>query len=440
LSDGTNTNRPQPYQLSDGNSRFVTGTKPTQLSVGYRHVIARFDNNAVYTWGDGGLGGTFGDEVLGRGGLGKYPDRVSDPNSTLVDKTITQVAAGWDTSFIVTSAGDLFAWGNNTFGQLCLGHTDTPQIRLQRGHYTLPTNIVKVAAGNKYTLLLTSTGVIYACGQTSSGQLGLGRTSPDAIIPEQLTSLGSSVVTDIRTTVNGRPSSYASVGGPQPPTTTAEPIPSYPPTQAPVTYTTPGSWLKNITGDSTKVPPPQKQNSFVLFNNASVNSAISCTFNTDTPLKFGSFVTTADLTFNVSYVSDWATIVVLVTDEDGTQAGNVTRFISQSGQVTISLRSLYQRILNDNQKNLIIRAVRGNILKVSVFSDTTNVQINVDPGVVSTTIVADPSPATPTATPTTPTTPGTSTPSTTGTPKPTANSGTIISLSALLLCLLFIAY
>jgi hypothetical protein len=66
-------------------------------------------------------------------------------------------------------AGDLYCWGDNTYGQL--GNATNADSILPakiRGF----TNVVAVSACNEHSLALTSDGVVWAWGSNSSGQLG----------------------------------------------------------------------------------------------------------------------------------------------------------------------------------------------------------------------------------------------------------------------------
>jgi alpha-tubulin suppressor-like RCC1 family protein len=80
------------------------------------------------------------------------------------------VAAGAAHTVLVTPAGQVWTWGQNSSGQLGDG-TTTPR--------RVPTpiamaDVVAVAAGAHHTLFLTSQGTVWAVGRNTDGQLGDG--------------------------------------------------------------------------------------------------------------------------------------------------------------------------------------------------------------------------------------------------------------------------
>ena len=94
-------------------------------------------------------------------------------------------------SLAIGSDGNLYAWGDNSAGELGDGTTtdhDTPEaITLASG--VKPTAI---AAGRNHSLAIGSDGNLYAWGDNSAGELGDGTTT-DHDTPEVI-SLGSDVV------------------------------------------------------------------------------------------------------------------------------------------------------------------------------------------------------------------------------------------------------
>ena len=138
------------------------------------------DGNA-YAWGDNSNG------QLGNGTTGSYrntPAMVPKPAGAPADFTYLQVSGGRYHSLAVGSDGYAYAWGRNSSGQLGNGtNTDrNAPVRVKtpdRSTYPdLPADFtyVQVSAGELHSLALGSDGNVYAWGDNSKGQLGNGTT------------------------------------------------------------------------------------------------------------------------------------------------------------------------------------------------------------------------------------------------------------------------
>ena len=101
---------------------------------------------------------------------GPTPTLVTLPGQS---GSIVQIAAGSDYSFALTSAGQLYGWGDNFYGQLGIGTsgagTAVPRPASSPGEHG---SVTQVAAGGGQTLVVTSTGQLYAFGFNYYGQLG----------------------------------------------------------------------------------------------------------------------------------------------------------------------------------------------------------------------------------------------------------------------------
>ena len=90
-----------------------------------------------------------------------------------------QVVAGDSHSLGLTSEGPVFAWGNNSSGQLGNGITTSSSTPVQVtgvGGSGMLTGVTSIAAGAFHSLALTATGVI-AWGSNDYGKLGDGTTT-----------------------------------------------------------------------------------------------------------------------------------------------------------------------------------------------------------------------------------------------------------------------
>jgi alpha-tubulin suppressor-like RCC1 family protein len=143
----------------------ATGS-PTVVATSEDHSIFLTASGQVYTAGDGGLGsGNRFSEFWA-------PQQITLPGAT---GPAVQAAAGVSFSLVLTSTGQLYAFGYNESGDLGNGEASyegevtTPEAITLPGATGLP---VQVAAGREFALVLTSTGELFAFGDDSEGQLG----------------------------------------------------------------------------------------------------------------------------------------------------------------------------------------------------------------------------------------------------------------------------
>jgi len=104
------------------------------------------------------------------------PKMEKDSDNTEV---FSIVSAGDSHTIAIKSNGTLWAWGNNSNGQLGLGDNNDRNSPVQVG---TDSNWVTISAGSFHTMAIKSNGTLWAWGKNSNGQLGLGdyndRNSP----------------------------------------------------------------------------------------------------------------------------------------------------------------------------------------------------------------------------------------------------------------------
>lgn len=100
-----------------------------------------------------------------------------------------QIAAGGDFTMVLKGDGTVYAWGDNTNGQLGVENQDASQReRAEPGQIPGLSGIIAVAAGPGYGLALKNDGTVYAWGDNAYGQLGNG-TKTETYVPVQVTGL-----------------------------------------------------------------------------------------------------------------------------------------------------------------------------------------------------------------------------------------------------------
>jgi alpha-tubulin suppressor-like RCC1 family protein len=144
-----------------------------QVAAGYRHSLAVTSSGQLYAFGENGSG-QLGDTTHNKTGEpNPTPTLVSLPGEV---GQVTQVAAGAFFSLAVTSSGQLYAFGGNYFGQLGNATNDkTGEPNPTPTLVTLPGEVgqvTQVAAGENHSLAVTSSGQLYAFGENYFGQLG----------------------------------------------------------------------------------------------------------------------------------------------------------------------------------------------------------------------------------------------------------------------------
>ena len=136
------------------------------VSVGGYHTAAIMTDGSLWTWGSNSHG------QLGNGKqtAGIYPT-PPNPYPTWIMNDVAMVVAGTFYTMAITNDGNLFAWGDNTFGQLGDGTTENRHIPT-----FIMDDVVYVAAGDIHTLAIRSDGSLWAWGDNGHGQLGDGTT------------------------------------------------------------------------------------------------------------------------------------------------------------------------------------------------------------------------------------------------------------------------
>ncbi|XP_078088320.1 RCC1 and BTB domain-containing protein 2-like isoform X4 [Mustelus asterias] len=146
----------------------LCGKKIIHLSYGSGpHVVLTTSDGEVYAWGNNGY------SQLGNGTTtqGLSPCQVS---TNLLHKKVTEVACGSHHSMVLTSDGEVYAWGYNNCGQVGSGSTSN-QPTPRRVTSCLQNKVVAtVACGQSSSMAVLDNGEVYGWGYNGNGQLGLG--------------------------------------------------------------------------------------------------------------------------------------------------------------------------------------------------------------------------------------------------------------------------
>ncbi|WP_291297534.1 TIGR03118 family protein [Elioraea sp.] len=202
--EGFDIPAPVPIALPDGFEGEIVS-----VSAGLVHGSLLTADGALYTWGFGNFG---------RLGHGDQENRtVATRVEALADETVVVATHGNGASYAITDTGALYAWGQNSNGQLGMGDL-TNRLEPARVEVLAGKTIVAIATGTSHTLALTADGEVLAWGANRQGQLG----SPDALsgsgapltrvttpvkvegLPDNVVSISASTLTSYAITADGR--------------------------------------------------------------------------------------------------------------------------------------------------------------------------------------------------------------------------------------------
>jgi alpha-tubulin suppressor-like RCC1 family protein len=145
----------------------------TQVAAGANHSLVLTASGQLYAFGYNGAGELGSATNNGTSQANPTPTLVGLPGEI---GPVTQIAAGQFHSLVVTASGQLYAFGFNEFGELgSSANNGTSKANPTPTLVTLPGEtgpVTQVAAGGAHSLAVTASGQLYAFGQNVFGQLG----------------------------------------------------------------------------------------------------------------------------------------------------------------------------------------------------------------------------------------------------------------------------
>lgn len=134
-----------------------------KLSMGNSTGMTLDDKGNLYSWGTNSKG------QVGDGTVSSSKGIINI--SGLSGVTFKDIFSGRTSQFAITKNGDLYAWGDNRYGQLGLGgRFNRTSPRKVEG---LPGPVKQVDNGEEHTIILLESGDVYVAGADTFGQLGL---------------------------------------------------------------------------------------------------------------------------------------------------------------------------------------------------------------------------------------------------------------------------
>ncbi|XP_011697417.1 PREDICTED: X-linked retinitis pigmentosa GTPase regulator [Wasmannia auropunctata] len=153
----------------------LAGPRVVQLAAGSHHSMALTSDGGVVVWGSN-LEGQLG--LPGISGLVKKPTKVPIP------EPVKEISAGYYHSVFLTESGLVYVCGESESGKLGINVNFSTQVAPKQ--MQLPSPALHVACGGHHTLVLAENGNIYCSGSNASGQLGMGTNVNEIHTPKLL--------------------------------------------------------------------------------------------------------------------------------------------------------------------------------------------------------------------------------------------------------------
>ncbi|MDI9365299.1 MAG: hypothetical protein QM541_10140 [Flavobacterium sp.] len=136
-------------------------------------------DGTLWAWGDNSNGQLGDSTTINK----KSPTQIGSDNKWV------NVSAGPDRTLAIKSNGTLWAWGSNRFNGLGLSNASGANSGLNANLQALTpkqvgtdNNWVSVSAGRFHSIALKSNGTLWGCGYTDYGQLGLGYSGTSELL------------------------------------------------------------------------------------------------------------------------------------------------------------------------------------------------------------------------------------------------------------------
>ncbi|ACL06695.1 regulator of chromosome condensation RCC1 [Desulfatibacillum aliphaticivorans] len=167
------SSQPRPSEEARTSARHRNAPHPVwgiAAGGGYHSLVVKNDGT-VWAWGDN----SSGQLGIGTNKASLSPVRVMHKSGAPLNGVL-KVAAGERHSLALTAKGEVWTWGDNSKGQLGDGffYERRSPVKVRHIRTNPLENIVGAACGGKHSLAVASDGTVWAWGSNSDGQIGDG--------------------------------------------------------------------------------------------------------------------------------------------------------------------------------------------------------------------------------------------------------------------------
>jgi alpha-tubulin suppressor-like RCC1 family protein len=146
-----------------------------EVACGTRHTLALTRAGNLYSWGD---------NFRGQLALGDSRDRYSPTRVFL--RNIVAFSCGWKHCLALANDGSAYGWGNNESLQLGIGQVGQGSDNIVTSPHKIPppssSPIASIICGWDTSYMITLDGSLYAAGNNASGRLGIVSEQENQVI------------------------------------------------------------------------------------------------------------------------------------------------------------------------------------------------------------------------------------------------------------------
>lgn len=174
LGNGTKTSINIPVQVNT-----LTGITAVAAGVGYSLALKK--DGTVWAWGS---------DAYGTNGIGNTVPNISISSPVQVNNLtgIIDISGGLNYALALKYDGTVWAWGDNTYGQIGNGNKTNVNAPVQVNGLT---GVVAISAGGT-SLALKNDGTLWGWG--SRGGVGIGIVGPETLTPTQVPITGVTLI------------------------------------------------------------------------------------------------------------------------------------------------------------------------------------------------------------------------------------------------------